>query len=408
MGTLLFGLTSMVCLHMSTLEPSDSHTLATLLRQYLFFVAYKLLFSKSYRSLCVRLKKGKQAQEELLLWWLKENSQTEYGKRYDFSSIKSREEFVARHPLTTFTHYEHYMDRLVNGEKNILTKRDPVYFALSSGTTGKNKVYPKSTYEMHPFMKYLGSRFYVCRDRYDKLKLRRQFDFTLHHPPRTSPCGIPMGGVGMYWSRSNKIGIVPSCIDEISQEAPTYYVQAIFALPEKDLVLFNGFSSDLMYSLFKFIENYAEDICEDIKQGHIRPFEDLPEKTRMKLNTYLKPKPRRAEELRGIIAKGSERMALNIWPRLEAVQVCKTGGFAHCTDILVGSYLKGAKVMFGIHGGTEGLYGISLETQAERDDIITFMPDCCFLEFISIDDIEKEQPRTFFLDQVQYASYFIY
>ncbi len=142
--TLVFGMAFLGCLHMSTLEPSDSHTLTTLLVQYVIVLSPKFLSAKFYHHFLLKLKKCRLIQDELLLWWLQENSQTEYGKRYDFSSIKSREDYVARHPLTTFTHYEHYMERTVNGENNILTKRDVVYLCLSSRTTGKNTLYPKT------------------------------------------------------------------------------------------------------------------------------------------------------------------------------------------------------------------------------------------------------------------------
>ncbi len=393
---------SLGCLHMSTLEPSDSHTPKTLLLQYIVVLSRKLLSAKFYHHFLLKLKQCRETQDELLLWWLQENSQTEYGKRYDFSNIKSREDYVARHPLTTFAHYEHYMNRISNGEKNILTKRDVVYLCLSSGTTGKNKLYPKTTYDKKTMITFYLSFMHITRDILNKVGLRREFHFTIHHPAKFSPAGIPMGGLGMYWSKmAGNLCIVPSYLDEIIKEAPSYYVQAIFALSEKQIALFSGYSSDLMFALFKFVENHAADLCEDIEHGHIRPFPDLPEQTRMKMNTCLKPKPIRAQELRDIFAKGSKRMALSIWPKLVAVQVCKTGGFAHCAQMLSDSYLKDTKMAFGLHGSTEGFCGLSLETDTDKDYILTFSPINCFLEFIAVEDMANDQPKTFFLDQVE-------
>ena len=42
----------------------------------------------------------RKAQYETLMARLKENGETEYGKRYKFSEIKTREDFVKAHPLT--------------------------------------------------------------------------------------------------------------------------------------------------------------------------------------------------------------------------------------------------------------------------------------------------------------------
>lgn len=44
----------------------------------------------------------KKAQHETLMERIKENADTEYGKRFRFHEIKSREDFVQFHPLTRF------------------------------------------------------------------------------------------------------------------------------------------------------------------------------------------------------------------------------------------------------------------------------------------------------------------
>lgn len=52
---------------------------------------------------------------------LKDSENTEYGKRYDFASIKDIDDFRQRHPLTRYDHYEDYIRRLGEGETNLLS-----------------------------------------------------------------------------------------------------------------------------------------------------------------------------------------------------------------------------------------------------------------------------------------------
>ncbi len=60
------------------------------------------------------------------------------NKRY-----ASIDEFREKIPLTTYDDYREYIDRMAfDGEKNLLSSENIVYFSTSSGTTGKMKLLP--------------------------------------------------------------------------------------------------------------------------------------------------------------------------------------------------------------------------------------------------------------------------
>jgi hypothetical protein len=68
---------------------------------------------------------------------------TEYGKKYDFKSIKTPDDFRNRVPVSEYNDLKPYIDRLRKGEQNILWPSDVKWFAKSSGTTGdKSKFIP--------------------------------------------------------------------------------------------------------------------------------------------------------------------------------------------------------------------------------------------------------------------------
>jgi hypothetical protein len=85
-------------------------------------------------------------QEELLRRLIIQARYTEFGRRFDFSSISSPEEFRRRVPLQDYETLKPHILRLKNGEQNLLWPTDVRWFAKSSGTTSdKSKFIPVTT-----------------------------------------------------------------------------------------------------------------------------------------------------------------------------------------------------------------------------------------------------------------------
>ena len=70
---------------------------------------------------------------------------TEWGRKYDFKSIRTPDQFRNRVPLSEYNDLKPYINRLRKGEQNILWPSDVKWFAKSSGTTNdKSKFIPVS------------------------------------------------------------------------------------------------------------------------------------------------------------------------------------------------------------------------------------------------------------------------
>lgn len=68
---------------------------------------------------------------------------TEWGKKYGYSSIENYSDFTTRVPLQEYEDVKPYIDRLVKGEQNLLWPTPVKWFAKSSGTTSdKSKLIP--------------------------------------------------------------------------------------------------------------------------------------------------------------------------------------------------------------------------------------------------------------------------
>ena len=86
---------------------------------------------------------------EVQMEWLKKLIQqaqdTEFGKSYDFKSINNYDEFRQRIPVQDYETLKPYIERMVEGEQNILWPSEINWFAKSSGTTSnKSKFIPLS------------------------------------------------------------------------------------------------------------------------------------------------------------------------------------------------------------------------------------------------------------------------
>lgn len=68
---------------------------------------------------------------------------TEWGRKYDFKSIRTYNDFRERIPLQTYDDLKPYITRMINGEKDVLWPSVVRWYAKSSGTTNdKSKFIP--------------------------------------------------------------------------------------------------------------------------------------------------------------------------------------------------------------------------------------------------------------------------
>ena len=83
-----------------------------------------------------------ETQEKVFKNLISEATETAFGKDHDFISINTYEDFVKRVPIRDYEDLKPYVDRVVNGEENVLWKGKPLYFAKTSGTTSGAKYIP--------------------------------------------------------------------------------------------------------------------------------------------------------------------------------------------------------------------------------------------------------------------------
>jgi len=82
-------------------------------------------------------------QEDFLLDLIEKNQNTVYGRKYNFASIQSVQDFQKQVPITQYAEYKDYIEQSMKGEKDILIKGKIDRFAKTAGTTaGESKYIP--------------------------------------------------------------------------------------------------------------------------------------------------------------------------------------------------------------------------------------------------------------------------
>lgn len=82
------------------------------------------------------------AQEEVMQNLIQIGQKTAYGKDHGFDKIRNYEDFKKQVPLVDYEALRPYIDRITAGEKDVLWRGLPKYYAKTSGTTSGAKYIP--------------------------------------------------------------------------------------------------------------------------------------------------------------------------------------------------------------------------------------------------------------------------
>jgi hypothetical protein len=85
------------------------------------------------------------AQERVFQQLIKGGRQTAFGRDHGFDSITRYEHFKAAVPIRDYEQLKPYIERIKDGERNVLWPGRPRYFAKTSGTTSGVKYIPLTT-----------------------------------------------------------------------------------------------------------------------------------------------------------------------------------------------------------------------------------------------------------------------
>lgn len=120
------------------------------------------VLKKRFHQIDLFLKYPNEVQTELLLSLIDFAKHTEFGKQYDFASIKNYKTFAERIPIKNYEGWQDTIERSRSGENNIFWPTPIKWFAKSSGTTSaKSKFIPVSEESLED-CHYAASKDLLC------------------------------------------------------------------------------------------------------------------------------------------------------------------------------------------------------------------------------------------------------
>ena len=121
-------------------------------------IVNKLYFQPRRRELERYINKGEEMQHEILQYLVKRGKDTEYGRKFLFSTINNYNDFAQNIPLNTYEELKGYIDRMRHGERNILWPGQVKWYAKSSGTTNDKSKFIPITHEGLQNVHYQGGK----------------------------------------------------------------------------------------------------------------------------------------------------------------------------------------------------------------------------------------------------------
>lgn len=299
-----------------------------------------------------------EMQHKVLMNLLKKAENTEWGKKYDYKTITSYEEYKKRVPVQTYDEIKPYVERLRAGEKNLIWPSEIRWFAKSSGTTNdKSKFLPVSKESLKD-IHYKGGADAVA------LYLRMNPDSRFF-----SGKGVILGGSHRPNLNSNHSLVGDLSAILIQNVSPAVN---LIRVPSKKIALMDEWESKI------------EAIANSTIRANVTSLSGVP-------SWFL-------VLLKRILEKTGKQTLEEVWPNLE---VFFHGGVSFNPYREQYKQLIHSPKMHYVetYNASEGYFG----TQNDLSDssMLLMIDYGIFYEFIPLEDIGQDNPRVYGLDEVE-------
>lgn len=339
-------------------------------------------------------KRANKMQETCIKRLMRKNKTTEYGKLHNFDKVKSIEDYQKIVPLSVYADYDDYVWRMANGEKGLITNMYVRRFTESSGSTGKQKLVPLSYWAEWVCQCFSFSAPVGCAVKWFAKKGRplppQKGLLTAETSCRrvkggTISClsSIPLLNVKpivQFFTTSPKEVLFP----EPDVDMDMHYMKLRFALANRNISYLGTIFITTLESMFFYMEENWEMLCDDIEKGIINDSVNIPEEIRAKYNKKLKPNPKRADELRKEFKKGFDESPIipRIWPNVGWMYGMGTGSLSFYAKKLRRYIGDDIPMHYLGYTATEAFMAVPLEFNS-YDYVI--LPQNGFYEFRPID-----------------------
>ncbi len=297
-------------------------------------------------------------QDEWFQNLISEAQYTEWGKQYGYASIYTQDQFKDRVPIQTYDTLKPYIERMLNGEQNILWPSEIKWFAKSSGTTNdRSKFIPVSEEALEE-----------CHFKGGKDLLSMYCDNRPDTKIFTGKC-LVLGGSHQI----NQLN-TDSCYGDLS------------AVLIKNLPYWAEFyrTPDLSITLMDDFEEKVEKMAKATIDVNVTNLSGVP--------TWNLVLAKRILEITG------KSNLLEVWPNLE-FYFHGAVNFNPYRDQFKQLIPSDNMYYMETYNASEGFFGI--QDQPDSEDMLLMLDYGIYYEFLPMEHINAEHPKTLGLDEVE-------
>lgn len=267
-----------------------------------------------------------ETQRRVLQEILQQNAQTEFGRAHNFASISTLAGYRENVPVQDYDKLAPLIMRQMDGEPT-LTSAPPLYYARTSGTTGRYKDIPLTRD---------GLKQVQHAQKHLAISLWRDTDFMkgsilgLASPAEEGRLknGRPYGSMSgsTYKSLSPIVAkkfVLPASAFSVNDMAAKYQVYALAALAANDLTGIVTANPSSILKLARFIEDNTEALVSSLSGGTSSWL--LPEARAVLPDIRKRAQNKRLSDLDDRISTNNQLTSRDIWPELSTVATW-TGG----------------------------------------------------------------------------------
>ena len=339
-----------------------------------------------------------KTQEHLLLKILRENSQTEFGKKHNFERISSVEEFRERVPINDYNNLEPYITRQQEGNLE-LTVAEPVFYTRTSGTTGRHKYIPLTRSGVNQIKHFQKQLAYSLWRKTDFFKGTVLGFFSPGIEGRLAN-GIPFGSTSgaTYESLSSifeKKFEIPKEAFNLDNVEAKYEVYALCALVHGSTTGISSVNPSSLLKVCMLIEQRAEELLDALVDGKdtnlLKGTASILPSLRSQLLPY------RKASLSQVLDKDGTIPPDILWPKLSAL-VTWTGGSCGIALEKLKSYLP-LNVNIVEMGYSCSEFNGTVNIDIKRNTCLPLLTDN-FYEFVAKEDWESNSPKFLLLNEI--------
>lgn len=318
----------------------------------------KWYLSKRQSQIDFFIKNPIETQQKVFKQLITAAAKTEWGKKYDFASIKNHNDFINRIPVQDYETLKPYIERMMNGEQNILWNTEIGWFAKSSGTTNdKSKFIPVS-------IESLDECHFKAGKDVMALYINQKNDTEIF-----SGKGLVMGGSHQInpLNEHVKYGDVSAVM---LQNMP--FLGQYLKTPPLEIALMSDWEEKL------------EKIIDTTLHENITHLVGVPTWTLVLINEILK--------------RTGKQHLLEVWNNLE-LYIHGGVSFTPYREQFK-NLIPSTKMQYmETYNASEGFFGV--QNEFDKDDMLLMLDYGIFYEFIPLENIGDEHPKAISLEDIE-------